>query len=95
MNDIFDEDISDLDTELLNILSLTAKKETRFQQDTLNCLSLFDVKQPLTLDQLILGMARKFNVYKSRGWMYNFTKRLIKKGILQKINKNSYIKTGE
>jgi hypothetical protein len=75
MQHIFD--LSDLD-DMPNDL----KKEVRrlgIRRDTVNLLSLFDIKQHLTIDEIIVGMMRKYGVKKKRLWVsstiYNLKRR--------------------
>ena len=90
---IFDlSDIKDLPDHL--------KKEVKpsgYKSETLQLLSLFDMKEQLTVDELIVGMYRKigqFGTIRDRRWIKAALYRLEKRGKVKRVknNKNVYQK---
>jgi len=80
-NELFDtNNISDLGENIVSELKLS-KMNSGDQQ----LMELFSIKPQLTIDQIIIGIFRKFGVEKKRGWVTSRLYSLVKKGKLQKV----------
>lgn len=77
MKNIFDrEDLpSSIKTRLLDF---------RVKPNTKKFLSLFEIKYPLTIDEIIIGLFRKYGMRKSRAWVTTQIYNLKERGILVK-----------
>lgn len=60
--------------------------------DTKRLVSLFDIKQELTLAEILIGMFRKFGIEKQKKWAVANIHNLIGAGILVRTGKGLYRK---
>lgn len=75
ISDFFDlNNLDDLPDEVKKEVSLLG-----LRKDTERLLSLFDIKNQLTIDEIIVGMSRKYGMNKKRNWVsstvYNLKRR--------------------
>lgn len=81
--DIFDtKKTDDLPSDLLKSLR---KKD--LNEETKKLLTLFELKPYLSIDEIIIGMFRKYKIVKSRVWAMSATYRLSKRNILKRSNR--------
>jgi len=69
-------DCPDLKLKLLNI-----------RLRTKNLLSLFDIKSPLSIDEILVGLFRKYDVIEKRSWVNYTLYNLSNKGYVIKLPK--------
>lgn len=78
--DIFDlTDIEDLPGVVQKELRLLG-----LRNDTEKMLSLFEIKPQLTVDEILVGLKRKYNIQKTRGWISSTAYNLKRRDILRK-----------
>ena len=56
------------------------------RDDTRSLLALFDLKDNLSIDEILVGMYRLYKVEKSRVWVSSTLHNLGKKGLIRKID---------
>ncbi len=90
-NNFFDlNDLSDLPGDVKKEIFLVG-----FQKNTVMLLSLFNIKNPLSIDEMIVGMMRKYNIKKKRNWFAATIYNLKKRKVIRKIEgKELYEKIG-
>lgn len=83
---IFDaKNISDIPVSLKNQLScLRRSKETK------ELMSLFEIKNRLTIDEILIGLYRKYNREQSRVWVTTTAYNLTRKGIIKRFQVGEY-----
>ena len=88
MKNIFDlTNTEGLPRQLVEALSKPrVKKEIRY------LLELFDIKNNLTTNEIMVGLYRKFSLFTTKKWVISTTYNLTKKGFLKKISKGKYRK---
>ena len=91
IKDIFDlKNLSDIPLELKENLQVS---RGRFSEAGRQILSLFDLKNELSLDEILVGMFRKYNVVTTRNCIssnvYNYRRmnliKMVDKGVYKKI----------
>lgn len=90
MKDIFDlEKSDDLPSSVkLNIKGYNAKK---LSEHSIKLIELFEIKKTLSVDEIIVGLYRKFNIQKTRVWVSTTAYNLIRANILKKHKLRNYV----
>ena len=79
---IFDlEDTNDLPKEVKSQLRLLG-----LRQNSMYLLSLFEIKPTLTIDEILVGLKRKYNIQTTRGWISSTIYNLKRRNILKKVD---------
>lgn len=73
------KDISDFPEECKQQL-----KPLRVREQTKKLLELFDRKSPLSIDEIIVGFYRLYNINKTRSWVSSSFYNLCKKNLIKK-----------
>ncbi len=80
--DIFNlNNTDDLDADIVSEL----KKSNATNRSDVMILELFDIKSQLDIDEIIVGLARKFHLKKKRGWVSNRLHALSKIGKISRM----------
>lgn len=87
MSDIFDlKTLDDVPDSLKKKLSVF-----RFSYNVQELISLFKIKNRLTIDEIIVGCFRKYKKEHDRAWVSCTAYNLCKKGVLKKCNVGEYV----
>ena len=85
MKNIFDtKNIEDITENLRNQLSLKCSEKTK------EVFSLFEIKRRLTIDEILVGIFRKYKREPNRIWVSNTVHNLIRKGVIKKVQIGEY-----
>lgn len=63
-----------------------------FRNDTEQLLSLFDIKDSLNIDEIIIGLFRKYKLQKTRTWVSSTVYNLSRKNLLESLGNGVYKK---
>ena len=90
MNKIFElENLRGLSKGLISEL-----KTRRFSEDSRKFLSLFEIEEELSIDHILVGMARKYKLNKKRLWVISTIFNLKKAGLIEVVeNKKQTYRT--
>lgn len=84
------------DLKNLDDLPEDVKKEVAplgLRKDTEMLLSLFDIKNQLSIDEIVVGLMRKHGLKKKRSWVSSTIYNLKRRNIIKKIDEDYYEKT--
>lgn len=82
IKDLFDlNNLEDLPEELGKELAYL-----RSRQNTKKLLSLFDIKNQLSVDEMLVGMVRKYGVKKERSWFLSTISNLKHRKIIKQVD---------
>lgn len=67
-------------------------KGKNIRDDSQKLLSLFEMKEELSIDEIIVGMYRLFNIEKTRTWISSTLYNMGRKKLVKKSSKGRYVK---
>jgi hypothetical protein len=63
-----------------------------FREDTKKVMILFDIKRQLNVDEIVIGLYRKYGLTKKRPWVNSTLNNLIRSGFVKRIEYGKYEK---
>lgn len=82
----------------INDISASCKKNLKLNglhDDTKKLLDLFNIKQPLSIDEMIVALYRKFKIEKTRTWVSGTLYNLSRKKLITRLINGNYEKAKE